>query len=116
MGMEVEFEDLESADLIIDCIYKGGAVSNLSAEPFHKLIPGCENAGGFRKKLREDGSGKYAYEALEGRDRTLYGQYGWKSQLSVKDGLCVRSKMICGKPHDGRKGELRIVMMIDRNI
>lgn len=36
----------------------------MSSEPFHKLIPGCENAGGFRKKRREDGSGKYAYVVL----------------------------------------------------
>lgn len=36
----------------------------MSSEPFHKLILGCENAGGFRKKLREDGSGKYAYIVL----------------------------------------------------
>ena len=57
----VKFEDLEQADLHIDCIYKGGTAPNISAEPFHKLIPGCENSGGFRKKLREDGSGKYAY-------------------------------------------------------
>ena len=53
--MEIGFEDLEKANLIVDCIYKGGKAPNMSAEPFHRLIPGCENAGGFRKKLREDG-------------------------------------------------------------
>ena len=62
--MEIEFDKLGTSDLIVDCIYKGGNASNMSAEPFHKLIPGCENAGGFRKKLREDGSGKYAYVVL----------------------------------------------------
>jgi len=62
--MEVKFDDLDKADLVIDCIYKGGSAPNMSSEPFHKLIPGCENAGGFRKKLREDGSGKYAYVVL----------------------------------------------------
>lgn len=36
----------------------------MSSELFHKLIPGCENAGGFRKKLCEDGSEKYAYVVL----------------------------------------------------
>ena len=50
--MEIEFENLSEADLIVDCIYKGGKTPNISAEPFHKLIPGCENSGGFRKKLR----------------------------------------------------------------
>jgi len=56
--MEIQFEDLDKSDFFIDCIYKGGKAPNMSSEPFHKLIPGCENAGGFRKKLREDGSGK----------------------------------------------------------
>lgn len=43
--MEVQFEDLDKSDLFIDCIYKGGKVPNMSSEPFHKLIPGCENTG-----------------------------------------------------------------------
>ena len=47
--MEIEFENLSEADLIVDCIYKGGKTPNISAEPFHKLIPGCENSGGFGK-------------------------------------------------------------------
>ena len=51
---EYSFDELESADLVIDAIYKGGIAPNISAEPFHKLIPRCENSGGFRKKLRED--------------------------------------------------------------
>lgn len=62
--MEIEFDDLDRADLFIDCVYKGGKANNISSEPFHKLIPRCENSGGFRKKLREDGSGKYAYIVL----------------------------------------------------
>ena len=75
--MEVRFEDLETSDLIVDCIYKGGAVSDLSAEPFHKLIPRCANAGGFRKKRREDGSGKYAYVVLY----TLMKELEWPDYL-----------------------------------
>jgi len=49
--IEYTFDELESADLVIDAIYKGGTAPNMSAEPFHKLIPRCENSGGFRKKL-----------------------------------------------------------------
>ena len=37
--MEYGFEELENADLVIDAIYKGGTVPNMSAEPFHKLLP-----------------------------------------------------------------------------
>ena len=61
---EVAFDKLEYSDLYVDCIYKGGTAPNMSAEPFHKLMPGCENSGGFRKVLRKDGSKKYAYVVL----------------------------------------------------
>lgn len=83
MAMEVEFKDLEKADFIIDCIYKGGTAPNMSAEPFHKLIPGCENAGGFRKKLREDGSGKYAYVVLY----TSMEELEWPDYLEEETGI-----------------------------
>lgn len=81
--MEVQFEDLDKSDLYIDCVYKGGKVSNMSAEPFHKLIPGCENAGGFRKKLREDGSGKYAYVVLY----TSMEELEWPDYLDEETGI-----------------------------
>ena len=81
--MEVEFSKLDSSDLVVDCIYKGGSTSNMSAEPFHKLIPGCENAGGFRKKLREDGSGKYAYIVLY----TSMEELEWPDFLDVETGI-----------------------------
>lgn len=81
--MEVKFEDLEKADLFVDCIYKGGIAPNMSAEPFHKLIPKCENAGGFRKKLREDGSGKYAYIVLY----TTMEELEWPDYLEEETGI-----------------------------
>lgn len=81
--MEVQFEDLEKSDLIVDCIYKGVKVSNMSAEPFHKLIPRCENAGGFRKKLREDESGKYAYIVLY----TSMEELEWPDYLDEETGI-----------------------------
>lgn len=81
--MEVQFDDLENSDLFIDCIYKGGPAPNISAEPFHKLIPGCENSGGFRKKLREDGSGKYAYVVLY----TSMEELEWPDFLDEETGI-----------------------------
>lgn len=81
--MEIKFEDLDNADLVVDCIYKGGKKPNLSAEPFHKLIPGCENVGGFRKKLREDGSGKYAYIVLY----TSMEELEWPDFLEEETGI-----------------------------
>lgn len=81
--MEIKFDDLEKTDLIVDCVYKGGKCPNISAEPFHKLIPGCENAGGFRKKLREDGSGKYAYVVLY----TSMEELEWPDFLEAETGI-----------------------------
>lgn len=81
--MEVAFDDLEHSDLYVDCIYKGGTTPNMSAEPFHKLIPGCENSGGFRKKLREDGSGKYAYVVLY----TSMEELEWPDYLDKETGI-----------------------------
>ena len=81
--MEYKFEELETADLVIDAVYKGGTAPNLSAEPFHKLIPGCENSGGFRKKLREDGSKKYAYVILY----TSMEELEWPDYLDEETGV-----------------------------
>lgn len=81
--MEVQFDKLESSDLIIDCIYKGGNTGDMSSEVLHKLIPRCENAGGFRKKLREDGSGKYAYIVLY----TSMEELEWPDYLDEETGI-----------------------------
>lgn len=81
--MEKYFEELSNSDLIVDCTYHGGTVPNMVSEPFHKLIPGCENAGGFRKKLREDGSGKYAYIILY----TSMEELEWPDYLETETGI-----------------------------
>lgn len=81
--MEISFENLETSDLIVDCVYKGGTLPNISSEPFHKLIPRCENAGGFRKKLREDGSKKYAYVVLY----TTMSELEWPDYLDEETGI-----------------------------
>lgn len=81
--MEVQFDDLDKSDLFVDCIYKGGTAPNMSAEPFHKLIPDCENAGGFRKRLRQDGSGKYAYIVLY----TSMEELEWPDYLEEETGI-----------------------------
>jgi len=42
------FNELEEAPLIVDAIYEGGVKGNIGDDPISKLIPGCENQGGFR--------------------------------------------------------------------
>lgn len=46
--MAINFKDLERADLVIDEIYCGGAVPNMSSEVLNKLML-CSNSGGFRQ-------------------------------------------------------------------
>lgn len=52
--MKKSFEELEGADLIIDCIYEGGNQKNAGDDPLHKLFPKCGTQGGFRKVNRKD--------------------------------------------------------------
>jgi len=42
------FEQLSTADLIIDAVYEGGSSGNVADDPISKLIPGIGNMGGFR--------------------------------------------------------------------
>jgi len=42
------FDELEDAPLIVDAIYEGGLKGNIGDDPITKLIPSCENQGGFR--------------------------------------------------------------------
>ena len=62
--MEVSFDELQRADLIVDTVYKGGKVSGKASEVLSKLLPNCSNSGGFRKVMRKDGSGLPAYVVL----------------------------------------------------
>ncbi|SEM19807.1 Restriction endonuclease [Butyrivibrio sp. ob235] len=81
--MEVAFNDLETSDLIVDCIYRGGNSGNAGDEPLPRLIPRCEASGGFRKKLREDDSGKYAYVVLY----TTMSELEWPDYLDEETGV-----------------------------
>ncbi|MBJ2159877.1 restriction endonuclease [Variovorax sp. IB41] len=42
------FEDLPTADLVVDAIYEGGSAGNAGSDPIAKLLPGAGNQGGFR--------------------------------------------------------------------
>ena len=47
----VAFEDLPTADLVIDSIYRGGRAGNVGDDPIAQLLP-CGNQGGIRFKKR----------------------------------------------------------------
>ena len=45
LDMDIAFEDLRTANLIVDTIYKGGKVIGKGSEVLSKLMPGCSNSG-----------------------------------------------------------------------
>src|SRR5689334_19274088 len=49
IGNAVPFEKLQSADLVLDCIYHGGTKIGTASEPIHRLLP-VGNSGGIRYK------------------------------------------------------------------
>lgn len=48
MSRVIPFDDLQSADLIVDAVYEGSSDGQLAGEPISKLLPGSGNMGGFR--------------------------------------------------------------------
>ena len=81
--MEVAFEELEKADLIVDTVYKGGKISGKASEVLSKLMPGCSNSGGFRKVMRKDGSGLPAFVVLY----TSMQELAWPDYLDEETGV-----------------------------
>src|SRR5690606_21992447 len=81
--MIVDFENLKKSDLIIDTIYKGGKRGNTSDDPLSKLFPKLGNMSGFRKKNRDDDSGKLAYVILY----TSMSEIEWPDYLDVETGV-----------------------------
>lgn len=81
--MEVGFEQLQSADLVVDTVYKGGSLSGKASEVLSKLMPGCSNSGGFRKVMRKDGSGMPAYVVLY----TSMSELAWPDYLDEETGI-----------------------------
>lgn len=81
--MEVAFENLKEADLVVDTIYKGGTASGKASEVLSKLMPGCSNSGGFRKVMRKDGSGLPAFVVLYTSMREL----AWPDYLDEETGI-----------------------------
>lgn len=81
--MKISFEELEGADLIVDCIYEGGNKNNLSSEPLTKLFPSLGSGGGFRKVKRKDNPRKFAYVVLY----TSMEELEWPDFLDVETGI-----------------------------
>ena len=81
--MEVGFDNLATADLIVDTVYKGGTKGNTGDDVLHVLFPRCGNLGGFRKVKRQDDSGKLAYVVLT----TSMCELEWPDYLDSETGI-----------------------------
>lgn len=81
--MEISFNDLSQAPLIVDAIYKGGNSTSFDAEPLHHIFPKCGISGGFRKVNRTDGTGKPAYVILY----TTMSELEWPDYLDEETGI-----------------------------
>ena len=77
------FEELESAPLLIDAVYRGGSEKNLSAEPLSRLLPKTSNQGGFRVSLKNDNSKRVAYVVIYTSTKELE----WPDYLDVEHGV-----------------------------
>lgn len=111
--MEVSFDELQRADLIVDTVYKGGKVSGKASEVLSKLLPNCSNSGGFRKVMRKDGSGLPAYVVLY----TSMQELAWPDYLDEETGIFryygdnrTPGKTILDTP---RKGNLLLEFVFD---
>ena len=49
----ISFDELETADLYLDAIYKGGTFKNVKDDPLGRLLP-VGNQGGFRYRINRD--------------------------------------------------------------
>lgn len=81
--MEIGFNNLVDAELIIGNVYKGGTRGNSSDDPLHKLLPRCGNLGGFRKVNRNDDKTKLAYVVLY----TSMSEQEWPDSLDEETGI-----------------------------
>lgn len=79
----IPFDQLTTAELVVDTIYKGGKISGKGSEVLSKLLPNCSNSGGFRKIMRKDGSGLPAYVVLY----TSMQELAWPDYLDEETGV-----------------------------
>jgi hypothetical protein len=79
----IEYRDLESADLIVDAIYRGGHAGHYGDDPLDKLLH-CGNMGGFRILGTAKGPA-YKLVALY----TTFSDSDWPDQLDPLTGRFI---------------------------
>jgi hypothetical protein len=81
MQKSFPFDQLKTADLIVDALYKGGNRGNTSDDPLHPLL-GVGNQGGFRYRGR---GGKYSFVVIYSSLIDI----DWPDYLDTEKGLFI---------------------------
>ncbi|MEL7654368.1 MAG: restriction endonuclease [Bacillota bacterium] len=77
------FNELKTAPLVIDAIYKSGDEKNISSEPLHELLPRTSNQGGFRITHRKDNMKLPAYVVIY----TSFQESEWPDHFDIYSGI-----------------------------
>lgn len=78
---QIGFNDLETADLVVDAVYEGGTFGDIRDDPISKLM-NCGNQGGFRI-VGDSLSSKYKFAALY----SSLDDPDWPDNLDLENGL-----------------------------
>ena len=92
--IRVPFDQLSTADLVVDAIYEGGTLKNAGDDPLNKLLS-CSNSGGFRyvgSLNGYSGSDENSYRDVDIKLCVLYSSLSdeeWPDSIDVETGRFV---------------------------
>lgn len=101
----IPFDEVSTADIIVDAVYGSSANGQLSGEPIAKLLPGTGNMGGFRVSGRGERK-NWVVLFTTGEDRD------WPDTLNLSTGQFVYygdNKTPGHELHDTRAGGNRVL-------
>jgi hypothetical protein len=105
MTRVIPFNEVSTADLIVDAVYESSVGGQLSGEPISKLLPGSGNMGGFRVSGRGEQK-NWVVLFTTGEDRD------WPDTLDLSTGQFVYygdNKTPGHELHDTRSGGNRVL-------
>lgn len=105
MTRVIPYQDISTADLVVDAIYESSADGQLSGEPISKLLPGSGNMGGVRVAGRGDRK-NWVVLFTTGEDRD------WPDSLDLNTGKFIYfgdNKTPGHELHDTRAGGNKVL-------
>ena len=99
----IKYDDLATADLLVNAVYEGQQGGQLSGEALSKLLPGIGNLGGFRASGKGDDK-RFVVLCTSG------GEKEWPDRLDLRTGEFiyfgdnrVSGKELHATPHGGNR-------------